>query len=753
MDNKQNLLYPELAFTKAYKENARLSKHLREVACLKVQQQNMLKPIRENQKLCGFIKFYDIGLYHVMYGGVSQGIDKAGYCYDKGNILKKLESGSFSEEERREVLKMCEFWDNEYTNFKARGNFSSEMQKVAPTDFYESESAVVHPLYRVAEMQLDFNKLIKFGIGGLRREIELLTAQTKAYGGDLDFFTGLNEILNLFDDACKFYINDCDTQLKTAGEKRGKELLKIKNCLNNIRISPPESFFEALQLIWLYSVLAKAPDFNRLDSLLGDFYDNDIKNKRITKEEATDLLYGVFRDIQEIYGRNSRVVFGGLGRHNEKNADELALIIMEAGKRNHAPFPQHSLRMYEGMDERLFDKALELLSSGLTLPVLYNDNKNVQDASKAFNVSHEVALEYSFLGCGEYLLSHRSIGTPNVIINMAKVLELTLNAGKCILTNEQIGKDFGSLGNQFATYEELWEAYKKQMQYFVENSAKIQESIYKTLNNEVSFLFQSLLMNDCVLRGKAVLDGGIQHLGGTFETYGNITVSDSLYAIKRAVYEEKKIKPSELLTMLKANFKGYEKELKYLLNLPKYGNGNEEADEVATAVHEHMCILTREQRENTSLDSFLVVEINNSANVTLGKYVGATANGRLAKDCLSNGNNPTKGADKSGITALIHSLTKQRGDIHAGITQNFKFSKDFFDKGRENLKTVIKTFFRMGGSQANINVVNLGDLEDAVKNPNKYLNLLVRVGGYSARFVDLPHDVQRDLIERTTLDA
>lgn len=429
-------------------------------------------------------------------------------------------------------------------------------------------------------------------------------------------------------------------------------------------------------------------------------------------------------------------------------ADKVALLVMEAARRNHLPFPQISLRMHEGINEKLADKALDLLSDGLTLPVIYNDNKNIPDVAKAFGITQEVAAEYSFLGCGEYLLSHRSIGTPNVIINMAKVLELTLRGGRDIFTNKRMGLNLGSLPD-YKTFDELFEAYKKQMEYFVVNSARIQDSIYKTLGNEVCFLFQSLLMNDCVSRGKAILDGGIQHLGGTYETYGNITVSDSLYAIKKAVYDDKVISAEEMLQMLESNFLGYEKQREYLLSIDKYGNDFEEVDRMAARVHEHMCLLTRSQREHTDLDSFLVVEINNSANVVLGKYVGATANGRMAGDILSNANNPTQGMDKNGMTALINSITKMRGDIHAGITQNLKFSKQNFDIDRDKLKIILKTFFRLGGSMANINVVNAEELEDALIHPEKYGNLMIRVGGYSAKFIDLDKDIQKDIIRRT----
>ncbi|SIQ22559.1 pyruvate formate lyase family protein [Halanaerobium kushneri] len=741
----------ELLFTETYKKYKDASKSIRELECLKVQLPTMLRPMKDNDLLAGRIEYNTIGFHHIVYGeGTSDEIDRCGYCYDLGRVKEKLNSSNIDEEYERLVEDMCDFWETENTNYKARQAFSATMKYAAPTDDWVNESAIIHPLYRIAEFQVDHEKLIQVGIPGLRKEINNGLKKAKKYGRNKDFYTGLNGALDLILYAWDYYIKDINRQLKAADitVDKAEELHEIKNTISNIKNNKPATFREALQLIWIFNIVAGITDFNRMDVVLGDLYVNDRNNDIITEEKAIQLLTSLFKLIDQLYGRNSRVILGGVGRWNENNADEFALIAMEATKRAGGMFPQTSLRYYEGMNSCLMDKALDLLGTGLTFPVLYNDDVNVPGVEKAFKVTREVAEDYSFFGCGEFILGHRSLGTPNVIINMPKIVEVTLNNGVDLLTGDVIGLELGNL-NDFKTFEDFFAAYDKQIKFFIEKAAKIQEQIYKTLNEEGSFLLQSMLMSDCLSKGKAALDGGIQHLGGTIETYGNITTSDSLAAIKEAIYDKKTFSAEYLLEMLNDNFKGFEKERRYLLNISKYGNDEAQADRMAARVHEHICNITKKQNQNTCLDSFLVVEINNSANTTLGKFTAATADGRLCRTPLSNANGPVQGMDTQGITALINSLTQMRCDIHAGIAQNFKFSKKLFNKERNKLKQLLYTYFDLGGSQCNISVVNKEDLEKAMLEPEKYQNIVVRVGGYTARFVDLEQGVQKDIIGRT----
>jgi pyruvate-formate lyase len=301
----------------------------------------------------------------------------------------------------------------------------------------------------------------------------------------------------------------------------------------------------------------------------------------------------------------------------------------------------------------------------------------------------------------------------------------------------------------FRTFDDLLEAYRQQVEYHVEQLALHEELEYEYAGKENAYLYTSLLMDDCIERGRAVFSGGIRYLGGTLETYGNANVSDSLVAIRELVYEKKVFTLGELMNMLKANFRDYEKERQMLLGCPKYGNDDEVADAMMTEVHNHICLTTRKQKNTTALHSYLVVVINNDANTVMGRFTPASPDGRLAYTPMNPGNNPAGGADKNGVTAFLNSLVKPDPSIHAGAVQNMKFSREMFSKHRSALEALLDTYFASGGTQAMLTVVSRNDLEEAMKHPENYQDLIVRVGGFSERFVNLPPDTQQEVLSRT----
>ena len=235
------------------------------------------------------------------------------------------------------------------------------------------------------------------------------------------------------------------------------------------------------------------------------------------------------------------------------------------------------------------------------------------------------------------------------------------------------------------------------------------------------------------------------------EIYGIVTCSDSLYAIKKCVYDEQCITAETLMESLKADFKGYEDVRAILLNVDKFGNDLEEVDNMMKAVHEMVCYTMLDiSGKYYGLDCFGMVNINNRDNTTYGRNTGATPDGRHAGESLTNANNPTAGMDKNGVTAFINSLLKARSNIHFGTVQNMKFSKETFNDMRHTIiYPLLDSYFSRGGTQTMINVVGRDDLENARKEPEKYSNLIVRVGGFSARYVELADDVQLDILNRT----
>lgn len=240
------------------------------------------------------------------------------------------------------------------------------------------------------------------------------------------------------------------------------------------------------------------------------------------------------------------------------------------------------------------------------------------------------------------------------------------------------------------------------------------------------------------------------HNGGSLESFGSVNTADSLAAIKKMVFDEKLISAEKLIEILDANFVSFEKEHKLLKSCPKYGNDDAYADDMMVQLHDFMCNNMRDQRHRTNLDWYFNVLINNKQNTILGRWVGASADGRKAGREMANGNTPAGENDKEGITALINSLVKPSHSIHAGAVQNMRFGRDFVTNDRPKFDMLIDTYFKKGGSQAMITVINRGELEKALLEPELYTDLYVRIGGFSARYIDLPRDVQLEILSRVT---
>lgn len=738
----------EINFTDTYRKYKNDDISIREAMCIKAQFPAILTEIKDGDLFAGRVKYGEVG-FSPQFGGF-------GYFSNEFAIVDAIEKGNISPEQREKVMDLLIFWRKETTTRKIEAEFTADMNKVLCreklTEFpflYEPEIAT--PLYRMAGVYIDYEKLIQLGIPGLVAEAEEYRAKAAAEGGNVKLYEGMLIVLEHFIEICKFYkAQALELSDATDNSARKSELKVMADVLENISREKPDSFREALQLAWLYSTVCGSLEFGRMDVYLGDFYARDIDSGRIKEEEALEMVMSVWKLIGDlIVDVDGRVIIGGKGRPNEENADRFALVAMEASKRINNILPQLTLRFYEGMNPKVMQKAIDVIGSGCTFPLLYNDDVNIPAVSRAFDVPAEEAQHYVPYGCGEYVLNHRSYGTPSGSINLLKALEVTLHNGTDPVTGFQSGLRTGEL-KDFKTFDRLFEAYKKQVAYFVEILADHEELEYKVLGGSASYLYMSMLYDDCMERGKGMFSGGLRYLGGTLETYGNVNTADSLTAINELVYDKKVLTAEKLLEVLDNNFNGYDNEHKMLLDCPKFGNDDEKADEMLVGVHDFVCNTIRDQKNRTGLHSYLAVIINNGMNTTLGRWGGASADGRRAGGAMANANTPAGGNDKKGVTAMINSITKPDHGIHAGAVHNMRFGKDMFEKNRDQFEALLKTYFKKGGNQAMITVVNKADLEKAMEEPEKYKNLFVRVGGFTARFVDLPKDVQREVFSRNT---
>ncbi|MDP4174974.1 MAG: pyruvate formate lyase family protein [Bacteroidota bacterium] len=743
-----NILQTELKFTETYKRYRNAHPAIREAMCLKVQYPAFFTPVKPSDLFAGRIKNTLVGITPDEWGLTSFGY----YCREE-EICKILRTSEIGPILSQKIEEMLEFWKEENTSAKIRKAYTKEMKMWLPSDNWMGEPGIAFPLYRLTGGNIDFDKLLTLGIPGMIEEIESKRSEKLSEGkvDEIHFYDALLIALNVLIDTCRHYAEEIRVMIKgnNTEESQKRELSEMRDILEVITLSRPKTFREAVQLFWIYSLVADVRNYGRMDVYLGDFLAKDLESGVLTEIKAQmliDNLWQLMADRHTVV--HNRVIIGGKARVNEKNADHFALLAIEATRHIKEIEPQLSLRFYKGMDPTLMAKALDAIGEGRTFPMLYNDDVNIPSIQKAFDLSYSDASQYVPYGCGEYIVEHKSFGTPSGVINLLKALEVTLHNGVDPVSGKKMGLSQGSF-THFNTFEKLWQAYCCQVEHFVGIMAKQEELEYKIAGQEASYLFMSMLYDECLDRGKGIFSGGIKYLGGTLETYGNTSCADSLTAIKDLVYDKKTLTQEQLLKILDINFEGYEKERHLMLNAPKYGNDDECADGMLLNVHNHVANYTRDQVNKTGLHSYMIVIINNSANTLMGRYTAASADGRRYGESMNNGNSPSSGMDRKGITALLNSIVKPDTKIHAGAVQNMKFSRSMFKSNRKELEYLLETYFEKGGAQAMITVVDRNELENAMKEPEKYGHVFVRVGGFSARFVELSEDIQRDILRRT----
>jgi len=716
-----------IRFTKRYQALQDQPAPLREAELLGIQFPSILRLPEKNDLFAGRIRYGLVGFSPEPVG--------LGYACFEHDLAEWLERGIGDSEVRQQASWLLQFWKENATQVKVRQAYPPALEALLPSDKWTEDSGVAFPLYRMAGSVLDYGRLLELGIGGLQT---LIRSYKSEVTNDLEghFYEGALRSLEVLQASILYYI------AKT--EDPG-----IRKILEAILEDPPATFRQAIQLFWLYALHAGTWNYGRMDVYLGPFLEKDLANNELPEEEAFELVLSLWR-LMEAYSNqyNNRVIIGGKGRPDEKAADRFALLAIEATRRLRLNQPQLSLRFHEKQDPALWDKAITAIGEGCTFPMLYNDDVNIPAVARAFSVDPSMASEYTPFGCGEYVLGPYGAGSPNGVINLLKALEIALHEGRDPVTGERVLNTIPPL-SRLDSFEALWGAYKEVVETYIQALARQEKIEYEVASREASFLFISILTNDCLEKGQSVYGGGARYLGGTVETYGNTNAADSLHAINETVFRKNQYLLSNLVEALDKDFEGRETIRKDLQAITKYGNDEGLADAMAQKVHDHICNFTREQAADVGLHSYLVVIINNSANTILGKQTGASMDGRGRGEPMANGNNPSPGADISGVTAFLNSLGRLKTDHHAGSVQNMKFAKDWFGDNRPKFEALLKAWFRQGGSQAMITVVSRDDLEAAMREPEKWGHLMVRVGGFSIRFVDLPEDVQREVLQRT----
>lgn len=728
-------------FTEAYRSAS--DKYTREVACLKVQLPIAVLPMRRGDLIAGRYDEPALGFSPQSWASLGYYIRDDYFekllleDAEKSSALSATSERAMTPEEREELRQIITFWKLENTQNKIYQEYPEEIRtKLTHTREFTTPTTAF-ALYRLGGIHMDFSKLLEIGIPGMKQCAADQMDKNPA------FYQGIIDILDLYCEVCLGYAEEAEAKVAVERDEEYKKILKqIAENMRTIVSDKPHTFWQALQLSFLYILVSGARNYGRMDLYLGSFLKRDLDSGELTWEEAVEILLNVWSLMDErALEADTRVILGGkdlddLDQETRACAECFEMLAMETTRRSRTVVPQLTLRCHSGMNPDIYEKALQVIGEGTTYPMLYNDDVNIPAVMEGFGLDEETAKKYLPYGCGEYVIYNQSLGTPSGTLNMLYGLNDLIYGKKQALLE---AKDF----------EEFYQIYIKDMADYIHWLAVQEKMEYDIAGREAPYLFFSVIYDDCMAKGLPILEGGIRYLGGTLETYGNVNTSDSLTAIKRVIYEEKSVTAQELTDALSKNFEGYEDLQHRLRALPKYGNDEEEADCMAVRLHEDICNMVRNEAVKVGLASYLIVIINNSMNTTFGLATGASADGRGANVYMANANNPMSGMDKKGVTAVLNSLVKLKVNRHAGSVQNMRFNPEMFGKNLPQLKGLLQGYFKNGGSQAMITVLNRGDLEAAMREPEKYRNLIVRVGGFSARFVNLDKEVQKELLART----
>ena len=604
----------------------------------------------------------------------------------------------------------------------------------------------------------DYDYIVNKGICGVLEDIE----ESKKRHAD-------DEEKVMFLEAARISILGLGKMLHTYGEKAlsmGKKT-EAEICFK-LETKAPETFREALQFMWMchlsfYTERRVAMALGRVDQFLYPFYKRDIENGIMTREDAVVLVGSMLfkmNELQKIFSKYSErfhwidvvnIVVGGVDRKGNLAENELSFVIIEAVKNCGINGPNLSARVSEKSSDRFLDACLECIGTGIGYPALMNDEINVKALRKC-GYDIEDCRDYAMVGCIENFLPGQQPPWYDSGVNAAKELEYALNNGRCARTGVQIGPKTGE-AEEFDTMEKFIEAYKVQINADVYEKMLLTNKFMTRGNQTREYQpYLACYSRTCIERATDIYYGGTKYpsvfgLGAT----GVATVVDSLAAIEKIVYEEKLLTLAELRDILHKNFEGYEEIHAKLLAAPKYGNNDDYVDKYAKMFMDWHYDARKALR--TFDGGYFYMSIaSNVSNIPRGAEVGATPDGRLAGVPLNDAASPMRGMDQNGLTQAMLSVSKADYTKSAcGTVYNIKLTENTFTniEKRNALRELIRVYFKRGGQEVQINCVSRKNLMDAMEKPEEHKDLVVRVSGFSAAYVTLEDEIQKDILERT----
>ena len=688
-----------------------------------------------------------------------------------------------TEKTKEQLREIAPFWEN--NNLRARGEalLPEEVRVFMETGVFGMEGKLNAG---DAHLAVNYERILKDGLKGYEKRVKECKASLDLTSPDsIDKYCFYNAVLIVLD-AVRTFANRYSVLAKKLAEKelnqeRKLELLEMSRICEKVPYEPAETFQEAVQSVWFIQLILQIESnghslsYGRFDQYMYPYYDRDIKNGNITEAEALELLTCLWIKTLTINKVRSQahtlssagspmyqnVTIAGQTTDKKDAVNDLSFLVLKSVAQTRLTQPNLTVRYHKNINKQFLDECVEVMRLGFGMPALNND-EIIIPSFMDWGVKEEDAYNYSAIGCVETAVpgkwGYRCTGMS--YINFPRMLLCTMNNGVDLTSNKRFTKGYGYF-TDMESYEELLKAWDKTVREITRYSVIVENAIDKASERDVPDVLCSALTDDCIARGKTIKEGGAVYDFISGLQVGIANMADCLAAIKKLVYEEKKITRQELWAAILDDFSSPEnKKIQEMLicEAPKYGNDDDYVDQLIVEAYDSY-IDEIEKYPNTRYNRGPIGGIRYagtssiSANVGQGMSTMATPDGRNAFEPLAEGCSPAHNSDKNGPTAVFKSVSKLRTNkITGGVLLNQKMTPQMLstEENRQKLELLIQTFFnRLHGYHVQYNIVSKETLIDAQKHPEKHKDLIVRVAGYSAFFNVLSKKTQDDIIGRT----
>ena len=688
-----------------------------------------------------------------------------------------------TEKTKEQLREIAPFWQN--NNLRARGEalLPEEVRVFMETGVFGMEGKLNAG---DAHLAVNYERILKDGLRGYEKRVKEYKATLDLTDPEsIDKYCFYNAVLIVLE-AVRNFANRYSVLAKDLAEKelnqeRKIELLEISRICSKVPYEPAETFKEAVQSVWFIQLILQIESnghslsYGRFDQYMYPYYDRDIKNGTIKESEALELLTCLWIKTLTINKVRSQahtlssagspmyqnVTIAGQTTDKKDAVNDLSFLVLKSVAQTRLTQPNLTVRYHKNINKRFLDECVEVMRLGFGMPALNND-EIIIPSFMDWQVKEEDAYNYSAIGCVETAVpgkwGYRCTGMS--YINFPRMLLCTMNNGVDLTSNKRFTKGYGYF-TEMESYEELLKAWDKTIREITRYSVIVENVIDKASERDVPDILCSALTDDCIARGKTIKEGGAVYDFISGLQVGIANMADCLAAIKKLVYEEKKITRQELWNAILDDFSSPEnKKIQEMLirEAPKYGNDDDYVDQLIVEAYDSY-IEEIEKYPNTRYNRGPIGGIRYagtssiSANVGQGMSTMATPDGRNAFEPLAEGCSPAHNSDKNGPTAVFKSVSKLRTNkITGGVLLNQKMTPQMLstEENRQKLELLIKTFFnRLHGYHVQYNIVSKETLIDAQKHPEKHKDLIVRVAGYSAFFNVLSKKTQDDIIGRT----